>query len=159
VAKVAKHRLDNPEATPVCRTTDVTVDLALHLVEVLLWRVRDSPHEKGHLAHGGASRIAQTSRAQQTRPAGTPCATVLQCLQSLHMAMTTALVHPLPRQTARVGMIVRQLHVLRVALQCPLRLGEGLICTRWLVPLGGVQARIALAKEGVGDLRIDPLFA
>jgi hypothetical protein len=58
VAKVAKPRLDHPEATTVCITPAVAVALALHLVEVLLRLVRDSPHDNGHLAYGGAIRIA-----------------------------------------------------------------------------------------------------
>src|SRR5262249_580156 len=63
-------------------TTDVAVDLALHPVEGLLWLARDAPHNKGHLAHGGALWIAQPLRAQRTRPAGAPCAAVWQRLQA-----------------------------------------------------------------------------
>jgi hypothetical protein len=73
------------------------------------------------------------------------------------IAMAAAFGHPLPRWTNRVRMIFRSLKVLRLALQRPLRLSEECICARWLVPLGGMKARITLAKEGVSDRRIDPV--
>lgn len=82
VADVATHRFDNPEAPTVCITTNVAVNLALPLVEVLLRLVHGSPHDQGHLTYGGALRRAPTLRAQPTRPAGAPRAPVLQCLQS-----------------------------------------------------------------------------
>jgi hypothetical protein len=67
VADAPKPRRQRPEATTVVIPTDGSGDLALHLVEVLLRLVRDSPHDNGPLAHVGALRIAQPWRALPPR--------------------------------------------------------------------------------------------
>ena len=64
----------------------------------------------------------------------------------------------LPAGQIAVRVILRQVKVLRLELQLSLRLGKRLIRPRRLVALGVLEARIALAKLRIGDIRIDVVF-
>ena len=72
IANIAEPRLDEAEASTVLVSTDVAVDLALHLVERLLWLPRHKPAEEYDLSIGrtiGMTQALQTQRASPARAA------------------------------------------------------------------------------------------
>lgn len=53
-ADVAEHRLDEAQAPTVLVSTDLAVDLALHLVEIFFWLPRHEPAKEHNLSIGRA---------------------------------------------------------------------------------------------------------